>query len=562
MLVLCGLLWMLPSGPLPEEALEGQGRWTSLLPPILAVVFAIAFRSVVIALSGAFCLGAVLHFGLDPFVVIPGALDEFILSNLLGQFSLYTFGFLFAIVGMIHVCHQSGGIHGLVNWFTRSAQGRVRVQLSAFFSGLVIFFDDYANTVIVGQTFRSLTDRFRIAREKLAYIVDSTTAPIAGLALISTWIAFETFLLGATCQTLGIQAGGYDVFLRMIQYRFYCFGTLIFVLINILTRRDFGPMAAAMLRGNTGEVSAKSARLLMRGGELDQNLAVSRGCARFALIPLGVVLLGVLGGILAVGRSRLIADGEVFSLLSVESWRAAFGRTVYDPDLPGGGPGVSMVLFWASVAGGMVAVVLPALANTLSLREALKAYLRSTVTLRVAVFVLLMAWSMKTICEELGTSYYLLSLLGDSLPVGLVPVSTFLLGAGMAFAMGTSWGTMGVLIPVMLPVAYSMSGGEGELTPIFLLTAAAVLDGAIFGDHCSPISDTTILSSMASGCDHMDHVRTQLPYAFITMGLCAVLGYLPVSLGWGNPLIFWGLFPAIVLLLFLRWGKPVELSAV
>lgn len=543
--VICTVLAVIPTGELAAEVVEaGKGHWSSLLPPIVAVVIALTFRSLVFALLSAFCLGAVLRFGLNPLVVVPGAAREILWANLSGQFSLYIFGFLFSIVGMIHVCYRSGGIQGMVRWIMRFARGPRGAQGVTVGAGLMIFFDDYSNTFVVGQTMRSLTDRYRVAREKLAYLVDSTTAPIAGLAVISTWIAFEVSLLGETARASGLAVGGYGLFLAMLPMRFYCLGTLLFVGLNVFSGRDFGPMRRAMERAHrTGEVKAEDARLLLaEASDLEPPESVPRRGWN-ALGPLLVVIAGVLGGILLVGSQRLARAGEPFSLWSLGGWRAAFGITVYDPSLPGGGPGAPLVLFWAAVIGGIFAVALPVMQRILRVRQAIRAYLGAVRTLWMAIFILLMAWSMKTICEELGTSDYLVSLVGKGFPIVLLPVLTFLLGAGMSFAMGTSWGTMGVMIPVMLPLAHALTGGGSQPEVIFLLTAAAVLDGAIFGDHCSPISDTTVLSSMASGCDHLHHVKTQLPYAVVTMVLASVCGYLPVAAGWWSPGWYWLFFP-------------------
>jgi Na+/H+ antiporter NhaC len=557
---ICLLLAFLPHGPLPEEAGAGQGHWSSLLPPLVAVILAVGFRSLVAALSLAFLCGAVLHFGPNPLVFVPAAGDAFLLDNILGQFSLYIFGFLFTLVGMVHVLYKSGGIQGLVALFSRFARSARSAKAAAFGAGLMIFFDDYSNTIVVGQTMRSLTDRYRISREKLAYLVDSTTAPIAGLAVISSWIAYEVWLLGSTAQSLGIETGGYAVFVQMLPVRFYCWGTLMFLAMHIVTGRDFGPMLTAERRAlRTGAVIAEDARPLLR--ENPQRLEPPAGTPKRwinAVLPLLTVLLGVIGGILYVGATRLMRDGVDPDFFSLAGLRAIFGITVYDPSLPEGGPGVPLVLFWAAVAGGFLAILMPVTQRLLSAKDALVAYGGSIPTLGVTLFILPMAWAMKSICEALGTSYYLLSLVGDALPLAAVPLLTFLLAAGMAFAMGTSWGTMGVMIPIMLPFSFALGAGEPNQMVIFVLTAAAVLDGAIFGDHCSPISDTTVLSSLATGSDHLHHVKTQLPYALVTMVIASLLGYLLIAVTGASAAIYFLVFPLIAWSLFRLIGqKPI-----
>ena len=557
---ICLILSLLPTGELTKTAAPSQGHWTSMLPPLLAVVVAISFRSLVAALSTAFLSGSILYYGWNPLVFIPLSLQNFLLANVLGQFSLYIFGFLFALVGMVHVLYKSGGIQGLVVIFSRIAKTAKSAKVATMASGLMIFFDDYSNTIVVGQTMRSLTDRFRISREKLAYIVDSTTAPIAGLAIISSWIAYEVWLLGSTAHSLGIETGGYALFVQMLPVRFYCWGTLMFLAINIVSQRDFGPMLKAEKRAQkNGQLVAPNAKPLLR--ENPKRLEPPEGTPlRWynAAIPLLTVIGGVIIGILYVGSNRLYKAGEQVDLFSFGGLRAIFGITVYDPSLPDGGPGVPLVLFWAAIIGGTVALLMPIMQKLLKPREAASAYMGSLPTLGVTLFILPMAWAMKSICESLGTSYYLLSLVGDSLPLPAVPLLTFLLAAGMAFAMGTSWGTMGVMIPIMLPFTWTLGKEDPAQMTLFILTAAAVLDGAIFGDHCSPISDTTVLSSVSTGCDHLHHVATQLPYALATMMLASVFGYMSVSFLGVSSWIFFVTFPVMALLLFLLIGRQSD----
>tara|TARA_B110000438_G_scaffold23222_1_gene21218 strand:- start:49 stop:1812 length:1764 start_codon:yes stop_codon:yes gene_type:complete len=560
LVAICLVLTFLPTGTLDASAEQGQGHWSSMQPPLVAVVVAISFRSLVAALSCAFLTGSVLYYGWNPLVFIPNALTNFLLANILGQFSLYIFGFLFALVGMVHVLYKSGGIQGLVLVFSKIAKTARSAQIATMGAGLMIFFDDYSNTIVVGQTMRSLTDRFRISREKLAYLVDSTTAPIAGLAVISSWIAYEVWLLGSMAQSLGLETGGYAIFVQMVPVRFYCWGTIMFLAINILTQRDFGPMLKAEKRARKeGTLIALDARPLLR--ENPKRLEPPAGTPfRWfnAAIPLVTVVSGVMFGILYVGSRRLIRDGVTPDYFSLSGVRDIFGITVYDPSLPAGGPGVPLILFWAAIVGGVIAITLPLAQRILKPVEAASSYMGSLPTLGVTLFILPMAWAMKTICESLGTSYYLLSLVGDGMPVVAVPLLTFLLAAGMAFAMGTSWGTMGVMIPIMLPFVWTLGAGDPSQMALFILTAAAVLDGAIFGDHCSPISDTTVLSSVATGCDHLHHVATQLPYALSTMVLASIIGYSGVAFFGYSPWVFFALFPLAAYGLLRTIGQRAE----
>jgi len=532
-----------------------NGHWTSLLPPLIAVMVAIFFRSLVFALLTAFVAGSLLSFGLNPFAAAILGFNDFILDRMVSRFSLYIFLFLFALVGMVNVMARNGGLEGLVSKLERLAKGPRRAKLTISLAGLIFFFDDYSNTVVVGNTMRKLSDRWKISREKLAYLVDSTTAPVAGIAFLSTWIAFETSLLSEQALLLGIEKSGYGIFMEMAPMRFYCIGTLIFVFFTSAFGRDFGPMLAAERRtATTGKVNAADGTPL--GIRLASRLTADPGVPRHwfnAAIPVGVVFVGILGGILWLGASRLTANGLVFSWFDLSGWRAAFGAAVFNPE-DSNGPGVMPVLFLASVSAGVVAIAMTIGQRIFTPRETVQAYVAGLPTMWMAIFILVMTWGMQAICENLGTADYLIALLGDRMPLWSLPLFTFFIASAMAFATGTSWGAMGILIPIILPLAVKLGAYQPGAEVIFLLTAAAVLDGAIMGDHCSPISDTTVLSSISTGCDHIQHVNTQLLYALATMALAGLFGYLAVA--GGLPLwLFYIAFPASVASLLFLVGK-------
>lgn len=549
---ICGVFANLPTSALDSLDDKVIGHWTSVLPPLLAVCVAIFFRTLVWALTSAFLIGAFLAFGPWPWVAIPSAMNEFIWANLSTQFNIYLFGFLFALVGLIHVIYKSGGIDGLVAIFSRFAKSRRSTKVTTILAGFVIFFDDYSNTIVVGSTMRKLTDRWKISREKLAYLVDSTTAPIAGLALISTWIGFEVFLLGDAASDLGMEVGGYAIFLKLVPLRFYCWGTLIFILLNSFMERDYGPMYRAEKRSAVeGKLLDDNAYLLMGDGREDELAPEVPRRWLNAAFPLLVVVGGIFTGILIVGRNQLLAIGENYSLFSLSEW-ARFIAAAVQSDT-----GAMSVLFWSSIAGSVIAIVLARAQNILSLEESFIAFFKSIRTLRMAIFIIVMAWSMKTISQTLGADLYLVSLLDDQLPLWVIPLLIFALAGIISFSTGSSWATMGILIPVGLPLIYSMETSDDGGRLLFYLAAAAVLDGAIFGDHCSPISDTTVLSSFSSSCDHLDHVATQLPYALTTMLIASIFGYVFVALGVSS-WAFFILFPATAFLILRFVGKKVE----
>ena len=534
------------------------GHWTSLSPPLLAVLVTLFFRSMVIALLSAFFAGAFLSFGLNPLIVITLAIHDFIWKSLSSSFSLYIFLFLFTLVGLVHVLSRNGGLSGLVDAFGKFVTSRKRAKIAISLGGVAMFFDDYANTVVLGNTMQKLSDKWRISREKLAYLVDSTTAPVAGLAVLSTWIAAEALLLGDEAKSLGIELSGYGIFLELLPMRFYCIGALIFLFINSAVGRDFGPMFQAEKRAALeGKVYDDGSQPLgiQSSGIMEPDEGTPRRWFN-GLIPIACVVFGILIGIVVLGRARIIGLGESFSFRSFEDWRYTFGLAVGDED----GAGALPVLFLASVFGSLVAFGLTIGQRLMSVRETCQAYVSGMPTMWMAVFILLMTWSMQDICQNLGTAEYLIDLLGDSMPVWTLPLFTFVVASMMSFATGTSWGAMGILIPIILPLSYSMGTFDAGGGILFFLTAAAILDGAIFGDHCSPISDTTVLTSISTGCDHIAHVKTQLPYAVLTMALSGLFGYLAVA---GNmPLwLFYVLFPLASVGILFVFGRRIPTEA-
>lgn len=530
------------------------GHWTSLAPPMLALLVALYFRSMVFALLSAFVAGAFLSFGLNPLVVLTLAFHDFIWETLSSFFSLYIFLFLFTLVGLVHLISRNGGLSGLVALVGKLATSRRRAQLSVGASGLAIFFDDYSNTVILGNTMRRLSDKWRISREKLAYLIDSTTAPVAGLAVLSTWIAAEAMLLGSEAEKLGIELSGYSIFIELLPMRFYCLGTLIFLFINAGMGREFGPMYRAEIRSSVeGKLLPDESEPLgiQSTSATEPTEDVPRRAVN-AIAPLAIVIFGIVIGILVLGKYRMEISGESFSWANFGDWRAAFGEAVGDTDSAGAMP----ILLLASLMGGLAAFGLTIGQRLLSVKESVQTYVSGMPTMWMAIFILLMTWSMQDICENLGTAQYLIDLLGDGMPIWSLPLFTFVVASLMSFATGTSWGAMGILIPIILPLAHGMGAFDDSGGLIFFLTAAAILDGAIFGDHCSPISDTTVLTSISSGCDHIAHVKTQLPYAALTMTLSGLFGYLAVAQKF--PIwIFYLLFPISVFVILKTFGRPI-----
>jgi Na+/H+ antiporter NhaC len=517
--------------------------WITLLPPLIAILLALLFRQVIPALAAGIWAGAWICYA-GPFTGALRAIDHYIIKALADSDHVSIIIFSLLLGGMVGIVSRSGGMIGLVEALTPRATNSRRGQLVTWLLGILVFFDDYANTLLVGNTMRPVTDRLKISREKLAYIVDSTAAPVSSVALVSTWIGYEVSLIGDSLKAIGSDPSkAYSIFLQSLPYRFYPILALVFGLLVACSLRDFGPMLKAERRASKGKTFADAALPLsdFDGAALQPPAGKPRRWLN-AVIPVLVVLIVTFAGLWFTGRSAFIEGAE--PLGGLQSIGQIFGA------------GDSFkALLWGSMAGCLAALLLSKTEGILSLAEGLAAWLNGIKSMTTAVVILILAWSIAAICSDLNTSGYMVTSLSDHLAPGMLPAIVFILAALTSFATGTSWGTMGILIPLTVPTAYGVAQAAG-LDPeaahrILLGAVSSVLAGAIFGDHCSPISDTTILSSMSSGCDHVDHVRTQLPYALVVGVVGVALCDIPSGFGL-SPMICL-LVSCAVLAGLLRW---------
>ena len=539
---------------------RGEVDGWSLFPPLAAILAAVLTGRLILGLSVAILSGALISlpastpFHALPFAVLRHALLDFVWIPLKDSFQLYILGFTASLIGMARVVSLGGGAQGIAELLAARAQSARSTRAATFLTGMAIFFDDYANTLVVGSTMRPIADRFRISREKLAYLVDSTAAPVAGVAVISTWIGFEVGLFDDAMRQVGSGISGYELFFRALPARFYCLLTLAFIALSILLQRDFGPMLRAERRARLkGEVLAPGARPLT--GRKGDALEVAPGVRAHwatAAAPVGLVIAGVLAGMHldTWNIDEVAALRQEHSFFSRSYWTAAFSHADN-----------SKVMFLAALAGSALAF-----AVALSRRDAagrfplspwlvFRTWIKGITGFYYALVILVLAWSIKETCKAVDTAAYLIASLSGFLDPILLPLLVFILAALVAFSIGTSWTTMAILLPTMLPLAHGMGG-----LALTVLVAAAVLDGAIFGDHCSPISDTTVLSSIATSCDHVDHVKTQIPYALATMATAAFCGYLGSTLLY-SPLLGLLLGIAVIALILFFLGRNPDAEA-
>lgn len=492
-------------------------NWLAILPPLIAIILAIVTREVLMSLIMAVFVGATIIAG-NPLEGFTSLLNTYIVGALTDRWNVSILIFCLSIGGLIGIIDRNGGTKGLANLLVKKAVTVKSALFTSWLLGVAIFFDDYANSLIVGNSMRPITDRLGISREKLAFIVDATAAPISSMALISTWVGMELGLIQEGIEKLGLNLGAYDIFLKSIPYRFYSVLALIFVLIIIFTGRDYGPMKKA-------EIKAIKNKIL---DEKEEELYESKWYN--ALIPFLVVI-----GVTVFG---LYQNGGGFQGLSIQE---AFSNA-----------DASMVLLWASLAGIFTAWSLSLMTKSLTISEISDAFVEGVKSMAVPAMILSLAWTLGAINGELGTGDLMVKIIGHNLPTFMIPMVMFLVPAIVAFSTGTSWGTNAIVMPIAIELAY-LTGGIDLIVP----TIGAVLTGAVMGDHLSPVSDTTIMSSMASGCDHISHVKTQIPYALTIAGVAIIFGFIPAGLGI-NPLLSLGFSVGILYFIVKIFGEDIR----
>ena len=525
---------------------QAAGSWISILPPLLTLVVALTIKRVVPALFLGIWMGAWVINDFGFWGLWTGLLETFqvfVLNALANPDHTAIVLFSMMVGGMVGIISRNGGMQGIVNHIVEWADNARHACLATASLGLAIFFDDYANTLVVGNTMRPVTDSMRVSRAKLAYIVDSTAAPVACIAVVTTWIGYEIGLIGDSIGKMdGLEAEAYLLFLNTIPYSFYPILAIIFVFMVSASGRDYGPMLAAekhaQLNGSGNpDVDHKS----VEETESIEPVEGKPQRAFNAYIPIIIMVSGVLVGLYVTGKNA--------------------SADMTDPSLKDiiGNANSYTALMWASLVSMMSAAALSLVQRIMDLEEVVNAWFKGVRSMLMAMIILILAWSLGEVTDVLKTADFLVSVLGDSLPTFILPALIFMLAAATAFATGSSWGAMGILFPLAMPLTWAVMVAQGQAGPehmhILYSSISAILAGAVWGDHCSPISDTTILSSLASGCDHIEHVRTQLPYA-VTVGTVAIVfGSIMTALG--SPWWLGLSLGTIVLWLILRfYGKP------
>lgn len=479
----------------------------TILPPILAITFAILTKDVLLSLFIGVSVGGLILVDYNPLAALISVFE--IIFDVLGDGEwnvrvIMVCVLLGAFSGLLQV---SGGAFAFADWLAQRIKGRVGAQAVTWVMGLIVFFDDYFNSLTIGTVMRPVTDKFKISREKLAYILDSTAAPVCIIAPVSSWVAYVSSLVAAAFVTAGVTDQPFAVFLKTIPYNFYALGAIFMVPLIIFSKREYGPMAKAERRAVEEGLPFNTESDGSVQDDFKDLECSKKGTVSDMIVPVLVLFFGSFGFILYTGG---FFDGGV-----------SFAEAFNESDI------VSSLIYGIFLSL-LVAIIMYQIKGTVKVLVSTQAMVIGMKTMFYAFVILTLAWSIGTICDELGTGEYLANLAGGVIPGSLTPFLIFILACFIAFSTGASWGTYAIMIPIAVPLAIATDAN-------MVISIAAVLSGGVFGDHCSPLADTTILSSVGAGVNHMDHVTTQLPYA-VTVGLSAAVGFLLAGF-MNNPLI-------------------------
>ena len=502
------------------------GIW-GLIPPILTITLAFITKDVVVSLFLGIIVGALIVAGGNPFVAILNLTD--LMADVLSDgWNIRIFLFCALLGGLVGMLSRTGSAHAFGLWARKKLHSPKTSLLLAWFCGLIIFIDDYFNSLAVGTVMRPIADKNKVSRAKLAWVLDSTAAPVCILVPISSWVITVMSIVKGSegFDTFGITE--FSFFIKAVPYNIYAILTLIMVVTIILTNRDFGPMKRSQRLAEEGKLFNPA--FGDAPGEVEIVTSGRAGKAKVIDMLLPIIILIASALIMFPVTTYLASiDGESITTLGQAAASMTLGDAFNNTD-------ASMALWYAVIITVVFTYVYYLCRGLFKIKEASEALINGIKSMVPALVILVMAWSIGTIIKSspedggLGLASFLSEVVvGGGFPLALVPAIVFILSALIAFATGTSWGTFAIMIPIVMPIAVGLAAskgfGDAESLNATLICVSAVLGGAVFGDHASPISDTTILSSTGAGCPHLEHVATQLPYA-MTVAACSFIGFL------------------------------------
>lgn len=500
----------------------------TLLPPIVAISLAFITKETILSLFVGVFIGEFM-LCVNDLNIVSSAVNAFlaigneVISCMADPWNAGIILQCLLIGGVIQLITKMGGAKALADSLAKRANTPRKAQLSTWFLGLCVFFDDYANSLIVGPIMRPVMDKLKVSRQKLAFIVDATAAPVAGIAIISTWIGLEISLIASGFKSIGMDVSGFGIFLQTIPYRFYNILILIFIVMSATTLYEFGPMKKAEQEARARKDSEPIKALEAPGFDEIQPVEGVKLTVWNAIIPIGTLVIGALISFYWSGYTTILS-GENQALITLMKTAPLSFNGIFEAL---SASNASVALFQAALLASIVAILMAVLERIMTIEQAISEWVSGMKSIAITGVILLLAWSLGGVIGNVGTADYLAIVLKGTIPYWILPSFIFVLGALISFATGTAYGTMSILMPLTIPLAWAISPDIG-----FVVTATSgVLTGAIFGDHCSPISDTTILSSMGSSCNHINHVQTQIYYALFVAAVAILIGYIPAGLG-------------------------------
>lgn len=494
--------------------------YLSLLPPLIAIICAFISKDVIVSLCLGVLSGLFIINNYDIFSAVLAFAD--LLAKLVGDsWNVRILMFCAMLGALVAMLSATGAASAFGQWASTKVRSRRGAGLMSFIFGIFIFIDDYFNSLAVGTIMRPISDKMRVCRAKLAYILDSTAAPVCIIAPISSWVVTVMSALDKTYGFEKLNMTPFEFFIHSIIYNLYAISTLIFVLYIIISGRDFGPMAKAQaLATNSGKLFNEH-----KYGACAAHLSEEKNERAKPIDMLLPLILLVLSAVIFFPLSTYLAsiDGEKITSLAQAYASMSLSDAFKNTD-------ASVALFYAITWTILLSYIYFIARGLLSLSKASASLELGIKSMVPALIILALAWCLGTIIKTapsdggLGLGFFLSEIFKDaSYLVAFLPLAMFIISAIMAFATGTSWGTFAIMIPLAMPIILAlMDGADYDQTlTMTLMSIAAVLSGAVLGDHISIISDTTILSSTGAGCPHLEHVSTQMPYALFVAIACA-----------------------------------------
>ncbi|MGE9295051.1 MAG: Na+/H+ antiporter NhaC family protein [Puniceicoccales bacterium] len=490
---------------------ESVSLWVALWPSIVALAVVFLTRRALLGLVAGAIAGAVILSGGDPWAAYLALMGEHFAPHFKSEWKMSAVAFTLLLGGFAAVLERSGGLEFFLRrYLLRGGESPRRLQAGAAGLGLVCFFDGLANSVLVGRLVTPLADRHGVSRVKLAYIADATSSAVACVAFLSTWIAYQLSMIREGFAQIGEETNPYGWFLRSLPFNFYCWFTLLMVVLVI--GRNFNP-------GPMGAFERDARRRMGQGDRADAESTATAGGLLLCVIGLGTLFLALVGGLYGFGLPSALPDATYLPV-TADKLTASFGSNAG-----------AFVLVFGGVSASLAALAFFPLSGR-GYPEAARSYGAGVKHLLAPVTILVGAWMLSSTLSALNTGALLSGLVGEWVPLAFIPVIIFLFGAVISFSTGTSWGTMGILMPLAIPLIAGHPGADGvDLTSFYAAAVGAVFSGAVFGDHCSPISDTTLVSAITCDVAPHDHVRTQLPMALLAALAAALLGFLPIGFG-------------------------------